>query len=331
MAQYNVYGVGNALVDIEYEVKNDTLTELGVDKGLMTLIDLDRHHDLYEKLSGHEGRRCSGGSAANTIIGAAQLGASTFYSCKVANDETGTFYMKDLQANGVSSNLNMDNREDGVTGKCLVMITPDADRTMNTFLGITSELSTTELDLTAIANSEYVYIEGYLVPAPNAQAAGVKAREVAKAAGVKTALTLSDPNMVSFFKDGLLEIAGDDLDFCFCNDAEAKLMFETDNLEDCVAGMKNLAAQFAITLGADGALLYDGSELIEIAAAKVDAVDTNGAGDIYAGSFLYGLTHGLSFIQCGALAGATAGKLVTQYGARLDREDMQAILKNHNL
>ena len=331
MAQYHVYGVGNALVDIEYEVKNETLTELGVDKGLMTLIELDRHHELYEKLSGHEGHRCSGGSAANTIIGAAQLGAKTFYSCKVASDETGTFYMKDLEANGVSSNLNMHNREEGVTGKCLVMITPDADRTMNTYLGITSELSAAELDLDAIANSEYVYIEGYLVPAPDAQKAGVEARVAAKEAGVKTALTLSDPNMVSFFKDGLLEIAGDNLDLCFCNDAEARLMFDADNLEDCVSGMKSLAAQFAITLGADGALLYDGRELIEVPAAKVDAVDTNGAGDIYAGSFLYGLTHGLNFAQCGELAGAAAGKLVTQYGARLNRDEMQSILKNQNL
>ena len=331
MAQYHVYGVGNALVDIEYEVKPETLRELEVDKGLMTLIELERHHDLYEKLSGHEGHRCSGGSAANTIIGAAQLGASTFYSCKVANDEAGTFYMNDLQANGVSSNLNLHNRVDGVTGKCLVMITPDADRTMNTYLGITSELSVDELDADAISNSEYVYIEGYLVPSPNAQAAGVKAREIARQAGAKSALTLSDPNMVSFFKEQLLEIAGDDLDICFCNDAEARLMFDTEDLNDCIEGMKRLATCFAITLGPEGALLYDGKDINKVPAVKVDAIDTNGAGDIYAGSFLYGLTHGLDFTQCGQLASAAAGKLVSQYGARLDKDEMQAVLKAQGL
>jgi len=324
MAHYHIYGIGNALVDIEYEVSPETLVDLGVDKGLMTLIELDRHHELYEQLSDQQGHRCSGGSAANTLIGAAQLGANNFYSCKVADDETGTFYMTDLQANGVSSNLNMHNRPAGVTGKCLVMITPDADRTMNTYLGITSEFSETELDMDAIAQSEYLYIEGYLAPAPDAQAAAVKARETAKAAGVKTALTLSDPNMVSFFKDGLLAMAGPDLDLCFCNDAEAKLMFDTESMNDCIEGMKSLASRFAITLGADGALLYDGKETLTVPAKNVDAIDTNGAGDIYAGSFLYGITQGMSFGQCGELASAAAAKLVTQYGARLTLDEMQA-------
>ena len=330
MAQYHVYGVGNALVDIEYEVSDNTLTELGVDKGLMTLIELDRHHELYEQLVGFDGQRCSGGSAANTIIAAAQLGANTFYSCKVANDETGTFYMNDLQANGVSSNLNMDNRVDGVTGKCLVMITPDAERTMNTFLGITSEFAEAELDAAAIRDSEYLYIEGYLVAAPNALAASVKARQIAEEAGVKTTLTLSDPNMVQFFKDGLLQMAGDKLDLCFSNEAEAKLMFDTDDLGTCIKAMEGLAKRFAITLGAEGALLFDGTEVIRLPAKKVQAVDSNGAGDIYAGSFLYALTHGMDFTKAGELAGAAASKLVTQYGARLSSEEMQAVLKEHS-
>lgn len=325
MAKYHIYGIGNALVDIEYEVESSTLEELGVDKGLMTLIEVERHHELYAQLSTQQGRRSSGGSAANTIIAAAQLGAQTFYSCKVANDESGTFYMQDLAANSVESNLNMNNRDDGVTGKCLVMITPDAERSMNTFLGITREYSESELDLDALAHSEYLYIEGYLAPEPDARAAAIKARETAKVAGVKTALTLSDPNMVSYFKDGLLAMAGSDLDLCFCNDAEAKLMFDTDDLNDCINGMKTLAAQFAITRGADGAILYDGSEILNLPASKVDAIDTNGAGDIYAGSFLYGVTQGMTFSQCGELASAAAGRLVTQYGARLSREQMQSV------
>jgi len=133
--------------------------------------------------------------------------------------------------------------------------------------------------------------------------------------------------MVKFFKDGLLEIAGDGLDMAFCNEDEACAMFDTDSIEGCVEGMKGLAKQFAITRGADGATLFDGSKTIDVPASKVSAVDTNGAGDIYAGSFLYGMTHGLSFEQCGELAGAAATKLITQFGARLSPAEMSAIGK----
>jgi len=328
MTKYHVYGVGNALVDIEFDIGNDKLQELGVDKGLMTLIELDRHHELLAQLQDFEGNKCSGGSAANTVIGAAQLGAKAFYSCKVADDETGTFYMRDLAASGVDSNLDMENREAGVTGKCLVLITPDAERSMNTYLGITQKISERELDTDAIQQSEYVYIEGYLVPEPNARAAAIKARETAEQAGAKTALTLSDPNMVQYFRDGLLEIAGDKLDLCFSNEAEAKLMFDANDLAGAVDGMKTLARQFSITLGAEGALLYDGQDTLTIPATKVDVVDTNGAGDIYAGSFLYGITHGMTFAEAGQLACASASKLVTQHGARLNLTETQEVLKS---
>jgi len=327
MSKYHVYGVGNALVDFEFDVDPSLFNEQGIDKGLMTLIDEERHHVLLDTLKDLPARKASGGSAANTILAAAQLGANTFYSCKVANDETGTFYMNDLKAASVDSNLGMDNREDGTTGKCIVMITPDADRTMNTFLGITSRFSEKELDADAIKASDYLYIEGYLVAEDTARAAAVSAREMAEAAGVKTALTLSDPNMVQFFKDGLLEMAGKDLTMAFSNLAEAQLMFDCESVDDCVAGMKSLASQFAITLGADGAILYDGQDVMQIDTPKVDAIDTNGAGDMFAGSFLYGLTHGLGFKSCGELATAAAGKLVTRYGPRLDSKTLGSILK----
>ena len=239
--------------------------------------------------------------------------------------------MKDLNECGVSSNLGMDNREPGVTGKCIVLITPDAQRSMNTFLGITQKISTREIDQGAIAASKIVYIEGYLVPEDAARAAAIEVRKVAEANNVKTALTLSDINMVKFFKQGLLEIAGDGLDMAFANIEEAQAMFESDSVEGCVDGMKGLAKQFAITRGADGAILYDGSKTIEIAATKVDPVDTNGAGDIYAGCFLYGMTHGMSFEQCGELAGSAATKLITQFGARLTPAEMSAIGKQFSI
>ncbi len=331
MSEYHVYGVGNALVDIEFEVSDSQLKQMEVDKGLMTLIDIDRHHHLLNQLDVANGKRCSGGSAANTIIACAQLGGQTFYSCKVAADETGDFYMADMENCGVKTNLGHSNREDGVTGKCIVLITPDAQRSMNSYLGITAKISEAELDEAAIRQSQFAYIEGYLVPEPNARAAAIKARSIAQAAGVQTALTLSDANMVQFFKDGLLDIIGDGVDMIFCNEDEAKLMFEVDSLAASVEPLKKLAKRFAITRGAEGATLFDGQQLIDVPAISVTPVDTNGAGDMYAGAFLYGLTHGMPFAQCGEIASAAAGKLITQFGARLSNEAMNELRASYTI
>ncbi len=327
MPQYHVYGVGNALVDLEYEVPDSLLGELEIDKGLMTLIEEERHHQLLEKLADLHSRPCGGGSAANTITATAQLGSSAYYSCKVADDVTGAYFLDDLTANGVKTNLDRDSLAHGHTGKCIVMVTPDAERSMNTFLGITREISVSELDEAAIRDSQYVYIEGYLVPESNARAAAVKARQVAQASGVKTSLTLSDANMVNFFKDGLNEIIGDGLDMVFSNEDEARLMFDASSIEECLEGMKSISRQFAMTRGPKGAMVYDGEKLFDIPAKKVHAVDTNGAGDIYAGAFLHGLTNGMSFAECGELAGYAATALVQQMGARLSREQMTEVAK----
>jgi len=325
MPKYHVYGVGNALVDMEFEVSEETLSSLGVDKSLMTLIEEDRHHALLAALPVADAKQCSGGSAANTVIATAQLGATSFYSCKVADDATGTFYMKDLNAAGVSSNLTLTNREPGVTGKCIVLITPDAERSMNTFLGVTRQISKRELDAEAIKQSDIVYIEGYLVPEVDARAAAIETRTVAQAAGVQTALTLSDVNMVKFFKDGLEEIIGTGVDLMFCNEEEALMMTGASDFHEVLPALQKLSKRFAVTRGAQGAVLFDGTETLEIPAKSVTPVDANGAGDVYAGTFLYGLTHGMSFGDCGAMAGAAATELVQRFGARLPTESLQAI------
>ena len=238
-----------------------------------------------------------------------------------------SIFLDDLAASGVQTNLSRDSLAEGHTGKCIVLVTPDAERSMNTFLGITREISVAELDEAALKDSQYVYIEGYLVPEVNARAAAVKARQVAQAAGVKTSLTLSDANMVNFFKEPLLEIIGEGLDMIFSNEEEAMLMFEADNIEQAVEAMKGVARQFAITRGAEGALVFDGEKLHEIPAEKVTPIDSNGAGDIYAGAFLHGLTTGMPFTACAELAGKAATTLVQQMGARLSNEQMQAIGK----
>ena len=326
MKKYDLYGIGNALVDMEYKVSDEKLAALNVDKGLMTLIEEDRHHELVGQLSDLSHKKASGGSAANSVIALAQLGGSGFYSCKVSNDAFGDFYLADMNQCNVDTNLDNAKREDGHTGKCIVMVTPDADRTMNTYLGVTVTLSEDEVDPQAIANSQYMYMEGYLVASDTGRAAAVKSASIAREAGIPTVLTLSDPNMVNFFKDGLLEMAGPDLSLLFSNEDEATLMTGTDNVEAAASALKSLAKQFVITVGAEGSLVYDGQTMSKIPADKVDVIDTNGAGDMYAGAFLYGLTHGMSFVQSGELASRAASKIVTHFGPRLPTEQTKALL-----
>ena len=325
MKKYNVYAIGNALVDMEFTVDDDFLAKQNIDKGVMTLVDKAQQQSLYEALAGHTGKMASGGSAANTIIAVSHFGGKSFYSCKVANDPAGDFYVQDLVAAGVDTNLKA-NREDGISGKCIVMITPDAERTMHSHLGISETVSEAELHADAIADSDYVYLEGYLVTSPSGRAAAIKARELAEQKGVKTALTFSDPNMVKFFRDGLSEMLGDGVDLLFCNQDEALTWTQCDNVEAAAEQLKSLAKTFAITLGSKGALLYDGNDYIQVPATPVQALDTNGAGDMFAGAFLYGLSHDYSFQQAGALASKAAAQLVTQFGPRLKPQEYKALL-----
>jgi sugar/nucleoside kinase (ribokinase family) len=327
MSQYDIYGVGAALVDTEIEVTDQDLQNLQIDKGVMTLVDEARQQELIEQLSDHlvASKRASGGSAANTVIAASYFGAKSFYSCKVANDENGDFYVNDLKDAGVDYHHALE-RQQGITGKCLVMITPDAERTMNTFLGISETVSGQELHPEAIAKSKYVYIEGYLVTSETGRAAAIELRQLAEQNNVKTALSLSDPAMVEFFRDGLKDMIGDKVDLLFCNQAEAQGFTACDNIDDAVEALKSVASTFAITCGADGALVFDGEQIINIAPHSVTAIDTNGAGDMFAGAFLYAITNGESYESAGKLASRSSAQVVSQFGPRLKPEQHQTML-----
>ncbi len=323
---YQVYGIGNALVDMEYQVAADDLETLRIPKGVMTLVDRAHQSEIMAHLRDHPPKRGSGGSAANSIIALSQFGGRGFYSCKVADDALGQFYLEDLIASGVNTNLHCQ-RETGDTGRCLVLVTPDADRTMVTYLGVSSALSEQDLVPEAIRASEYYYMEGYLVTSANTLAAAVRGREIARAAGARIALSLSDPNMVTYFKAGLLEMIGAGVDLLFANEAEAKGMANTQDLQEAITYLKSIARAFALTRGPKGALLYDGEQLLEIDPVPVQAVDTVGAGDLFAGALLYGLTQGWTYRRAGALAAASAAKLVSRFGPRLQAEEAQAILR----
>ncbi len=330
MNDHDVCAIGNALLDIDIEISPATLQRLNVEKGVMTLIDAERERVLLEELDGIKHVKACGGSAANTAVLVSQLGAKVFYSCKVAKDDAGDFYYQDLVSHGVKTNITADNRISGITGKCLAMITPDADRTMNTFLGITEQFSVDELDHQAIANSKYLYIEGYLVASPSAQIAAITAAKIARQNNTKIALTLSDPNMVKFFKDNLLTIIGDGIDLLFCNEEEAKIFTGQEDLNQVSEILKSYASHFVITLSNRGSLIFDGQHSHHVAAYTTSALDTTGAGDVFAGAYLYGLINDFNPKIAGDIASLAAAKIVTKFGPRLNTEEVKNIKQHVN-
>ena len=325
MSKYDVYGLGNALVDMEFEISDQFLQENNIDKGVMTLVDENQQHELIEQLDVFEGNKASGGSAANTLIAVSSMGGSSYYSCKVADDDLGHFYLDDLKAAKVDCNMD-GKHKGGITGKCLVMVTPDAERTMHTFLGVSSELSPYEISEQAIKDSSYCYLEGYLTTSESGKAANIEARSIAEANNIKTALTFSDPFVVEHFRDGFTETIGNGIDLLFCNEAEALSYTQADSVEAAAGIIKTFARTFAITLGAKGAVVFDGSDMIEIAANPITAVDSNGAGDLFAGAFMYGLTHGRNFEDSGILASKASSIIVSQFGPRLRLEQYQSLV-----
>lgn len=318
MKKYHLYGIGAALVDTEIQVNDDELTAMGVEKGLMTLVDEARQQALLDQLQGHlvHSNQASGGSACNSVVAAAYFGARSYFTGRVADDEFGHVFLNDIRSAGVDTHSQAPQSE-GSTGKCLVLITPDAERSMNTHLGISASLSVAELNEQALADSEYFYMEGYLVTSDSGRAAAIRGREIAERSGVKTALSFSDPGIVAHFHEGLATMLGAGVDLLFCNEEEALSWAQTEQLDDAVTALKKIAKAFAITQGAKGALVYDGNALHSIPALPVTAVDSNGAGDMFAGAFLYGLTHGFGYRQAGQLASHAAGTVVSQYGPRL--------------
>lgn len=326
--KYDVCAIGNAMVDYEIEVTDEFFESNGVEKGLMTLVDEERQKTVLNASAEKIKKRQGGGSAANTIVGMSDLGGKGFYTCKVADDADGAFYVEELNRAGVDTNLDPHNLYEGITGKCLVMITPDAERTMNTFLGVTADLSVNELVEEAIKNSNYVYLEGALVSSKTGYEAILEAKRIARENGVKTSLTFWDSAMVKYFNDQMKGIVGDGVDLLFCNIEEARLYTSLDDIEDVREALKGIAKEFVVTLGEDGSLIWDGLNFIEIAPVPTKAIDTTGAGDMFAGAFLYGINNGLSHEKAGKLASATSSAIVSKYGPRFEKGQAKKILES---
>lgn len=319
--KFDVYGIGNALVDKEFEVDESFFQENDIEKGLMTLVGQDEQQKLLDVLIEKYGikKRAGGGSCANTLYALSQFGGNAFLSCKVANDETGEFFIKELGNHTIDTNTESQ-RIEGTTGRCIVMISPDAERTMHTFLGVSETVSNAEIDFEAAKESEYVYIEGYLVTSPSAKAAVIELKNFAEENNIKTAMTFSDPAMLEYFLDNVNDVLGTGVDLLFCNEKEVKLWAGTEDFDAACEKMKSKAKRFAITRGANGARLFDGNSYIAIDAHSVEAVDTNGAGDMFAGAFMYALTQGKDFETAGKLASLASATVVSNFGPRLETD-----------
>ena len=314
---YDVYGIGHALVDVQYQIAPEFLAEHQIEKGVMTLVDESRQRNLSAAICGEPVASASGGSAANTLIGVARFGGRTYYACLTGRDAWGDFYQRDLEAAGVATHPA--NRGEGKTGQCLVFITPDADRTLNTFLGISSAIGPAQLQEEVIADSQYIYIEGYLLGSEDGFAAACRAQQMAHQHGTAVALTLSDPFAVQAFRARFDALLQQGVDLLFCNEEEALASTGASDREAAGAAIASQVGTAYVTCGADGALVYADDTHYQVPGVPVQAVDTNGAGDLFAGGVLYGLSYEYSPIDAARLGCYAAAQVVARFGPRLEQ------------
>ncbi len=314
MPSVDVVGVGNAIVDVIAHATDDFILEQQLAKGSMTLVDDDRAHALYDLMG--PGIEASGGSAANTMAGVASFGGSAAYIGKVADDQLGTVFAHDMRAVGVEFDV-PPATSGPATARCLILVTPDAQRTMNTYLGVSSLLEPDDVVEATASSGALLFCEGYLWDVESAKLAIRKALAIAHAAGRKTALTLSDTFCVERHHAEFRELVRADVDVLFANRAELAVMYDTTDLKAGVAAARADVELACITLGKQGSLLVTPDEVIEIAAAEIaPVVDTTGAGDQYAAGVLFGLAHDLGLRRSGELGSLAAAEVISHVGPR---------------
>jgi sugar/nucleoside kinase (ribokinase family) len=320
----DLVGIGNAIVDVLTKTGDDFLRANKINKGTMTLIEADQAEALYAKMG--PGTEVSGGSAANTVAAFASMSGKAGYIGKVANDQLGSVFRHDIRAIGVA--FETPALTDGPpTARCLILITPDAQRTMCTFLGACVWIAPSDLDEEMIKNSKVTYLEGYLFDRPRAKLTFRKASEIARGAGKKVALTLSDPFCVDRHRDEFLDLIKNGTDILFANEAELLSLYKADEFEQAVKQGRESCPLVIVTRSAKGSLILNGNDTVEVAAEPVKAiVDTTGAGDMYAAGFLYGYTKGKSLAECGRAASIVAAEVIQHVGAR-PQLDLAKLLK----
>ena len=313
----DVLGIGNAIVDVLTHADDSFLKKNDLAKGAMTLIDAARAEQLYERMG--PGLECSGGSAANTIAGVASLGGKAGYIGKVRDDALGQVFGHDIRALGVEFTTPKAT-QGAATARCLVMVTPDAQRTMQTFLGACIGLTPEDIDPAMVTAAKVTYLEGYLWDPPQAKLAFRKAMALAHGADRKVALTLSDPFCVDRHREEFRDLVENHVDILFANEAEIISLYQVKDFDAALQQARKLNRICALTRSARGSVVVHRNEIHVIDAAPVaQVVDTTGAGDLYAAGFLYGLTHGLGLADCGRLAGLCAAEIISHIGARPQR------------
>lgn len=314
----DVFGVGNALVDILAFVDEDFIQTHALNRGGMTLMDSHRQGNILHDLEHTSLQMRSGGSAANTMIAIAQSGGTGFYSGKVAEDTNGEFYREDLLVSGIEFNVHPASEMNGPTGTCVVLTTPDAERTLCTHLGVSTTLSPTDIDLDRLRRCQYSYIEGYLWDAEIPRKASLETMEKSKQNGVKVAFTFSDGFLVERFTDDFHHLVSEYCDTVFCNADEVRHFCGSQSLDDCAEKLAKIVPLAFITDGKNGCLVIENQQVNRVPGFPVKAVDTVGAGDAFAGGVLYGLTHGLTPVESGRWGNYLASLIVQVHGPRLE-------------
>jgi sugar/nucleoside kinase (ribokinase family) len=304
------------------------LIENGVEKGGMTLIDTDRATALYSKMG--PGVEVSGGSAANTIVGVASLGGKAAYVGKVRDDQLGEVFMHDIRAAGVEYQLSA--ATDGPpTARCLILVTPDAQRSMNTFLGASTGLTADDIDEDQIAAAKITYLEGYLFDPPAAKEAFYKAASIAHKAGRKVSLTLSDGFCVDRHRDAFRELVESEVDILFANESEIKSLYQVETFDEALQQVRKHTSIAALTRSEKGSVVVAGDEIHVIDPVKVGGiVDSTGAGDLYAAGFLYGTAQGWDLVTCGRLGSLAAGEVISHMGPRPE-QNLRDLAQKHGL
>jgi fructokinase len=323
--RFDVLGIGNAIVDVLAPVDEAFITRHDMRKGSMTLIDAARAQAIYAAMP--PAQETSGGSAANTCAAAAGLGARVAYLGRVAEDQLGAVFRHDIAAAGVhfpTAPL----ASGAPTARSMILVTPDGQRTMNTYLGACVAFGVAQVDEAAVADAAVTYMEGYLYDEPAAQAAFRHAAAVAHGAGRKVSLTLSDSFCVDRHRAAFLDLVRGHIDILFANESEICALYECNDLADAIARVRGEVALAAITRAGDGSIVVRGAETVEVAAEPTQLVDSTGAGDVYAAGFLAALTAGHDLAACGRLGSIAAAEIISHYGARLrpDFGDMATLL-----
>ncbi|MEM8842090.1 MAG: adenosine kinase [Pseudomonadota bacterium] len=315
MNRLNLVGIGNAIVDVLANVEDAFLDSQDMERGAMNLIDTERAKTLYHVMP--PSLEISGGSAANTIVGAAMLDCATAYVGKVCKDQLGQIFIHDIRASGVLYDGPIVPAGNSLeTARSFVLVSPDGERTMNTYLGVSTTLNADDIDDTLMARADWLYLEGYLFDTPEAKDAYAKAINATRSGGGKIAFTVSDPFCVGRHRDDMLALIRGHVDLLFANEAEVKALIDTDNLEIALGSLARMVDCAAVTLGAEGAVIVRGDTRTKVAPQAVDVVDTTGAGDLFASGFLAGLIKGHGDEICAHMGCIAAGEVISHLGAR---------------